>query len=73
METSVFRADSHLIHLVEKASEVLDAKIQVKTGRILSGDQFISKAEDKEYLYKFYGGECTEMEGAAIAQVCHLN
>ncbi|RRD95101.1 5'-methylthioadenosine/adenosylhomocysteine nucleosidase [Clostridiales bacterium COT073_COT-073] len=73
METSVFRADSHLIHLVEKASEVLDSRTQVKTGRILSGDQFISKTEDKEWLYQFYGGECTEMEGAAIAQVCHLN
>ena len=35
MDTSVFKADTHLIHLVEKASDVLDAKTRVITGRIL--------------------------------------
>lgn len=73
METSVFKADSHLVHIVEKASEVLDPKTVVRTGRILSGDRFISKVEEKENLYKIFKGDCTEMEGAAIAQVCHLN
>lgn len=73
METSVFKADSHLVHIVEKASEVLDPKTVVRTGRILSGDRFISKVEEKENLYKVFKGDCTEMEGAAIAQVCHLN
>lgn len=73
MENSVFKADSHLIHLVEKASDVLSSKIKVITGRMLSGDQFISKTEDREYLYNFFKGDCTEMEGAAIAQVCFLN
>lgn len=73
LETSIFKADSHLVHLVEKACEVLDPKIEIKTGRILSGDKFISKAEVREELYKNFAGDCTEMEGAAIAQVCHLN
>ncbi len=73
MDTSIFKADTHLIHLVEKASDVLDSKIKVKTGRVLSGDQFISKAEDREHLYEFFAGDCTEMEGASIAHVCYLN
>ena len=74
MDTSVFKADTHLIHLMEKASDVLDAKTRVITGRILGGDQFISKVEEREELYQFYAGDCAEIEGgAAIAQVCYLN
>lgn len=73
METSVFKADNHLVHLVEKACDILSPKTKVKTGRILCGDKFISKAEDKEDLFKVFKGDCTEMEGAAIAQVCYLN
>ena len=70
----VFKADTHLIHLMEKASDVLDAKTRVVTGRILGGDQFISKVEEREELYQFYAGDCAEIEGgAAIAQVCYLN
>ena len=74
MDTSIFKADTHLIHLVEKASDVLDAKTKVLTGRILGGDQFISSAEDRAELYQLYAGDCAEIEGgAAIAQVCYLN
>lgn len=73
MDNSTFRADTHLIHLVEKASEVLSSKTKVVTGRILSGDTFVSGAKEKEELYQEFNGECTEMEGAAIAQVCYVN
>ena len=74
MDTSVFKADPHLLHLTEKACDVLDAKIKVIAGRVLGGDQFISKAEEREALYQVYAGDCAEIEGgAAIAQVCHLN
>ncbi len=74
MDTSVFKADTHLIHLVEKASDVLDIKTRVLTGRVLGGDRFISKNEDREELYQTYAGDCAELEGgAAIAQVCYLN
>ena len=40
---------------------------------MVSGDQFISDKGKKKQLIDNFGGFCTEMEGAAIAQVCYLN
>ncbi len=45
----------------------------VYTGRVVSGDQFISDSKKKEWLIKTFDGYCTEMEGAAIAQAAYLN
>ena len=42
-------------------------------GRIVSGDQFISDKDKKDYLIKTFNGDCTEMEGAAIAHAAYLN
>lgn len=42
-------------------------------GRICSGDQFIASREKKHAILDSFGGLCTEMEGAAVAQVCWLN
>ena len=39
----------------------------------MTGDQFISDKEKKKWLADTFGGYCTEMEGAAIAQACYLN
>lgn len=73
METSTFEADSELIRIAEEAChEVLDG-ITVFTGRVLSGDQFISDKNKKEWLVDKFKGYCTEMEGAAIAQAAYLN
>ena len=47
--------------------------IHVEIGRILSGDQFISDKEKKEYLITEFQGDCTEMEGAAVAHSAYLN
>ena len=41
--------------------------------RMDSGDQFISDKEKKQWLVDTFGGYCTEMEGAAIAQAAYLN
>lgn len=46
---------------------------KVLEGRICSGDQFIATTEQRERIVSTFGGLCAEMEGAAIAQVCHLN
>jgi adenosylhomocysteine nucleosidase len=42
-------------------------------GRVASGDQFIAGKEVKERIIARTGADCTEMEGAAIAQVAHRN
>ena len=48
---------------------------KVIEGRILTGDQFITKAKIKEYAYLIdeLRGDAVEMEGAAIGHVCTIN
>ncbi|MEX2460895.1 MAG: 5'-methylthioadenosine/adenosylhomocysteine nucleosidase [Paenibacillaceae bacterium] len=71
-ETSVFVADSILSELAYQASMKLYPK-QTKKGRILSGDQFIADRDKVHALFDELFGACTEMEGAAAAQVCVTN
>ena len=63
------------VRIVEKAvaaNQEANPDIQTFTGRIVSGDQFVSSAEVKEKLVQNFQAKCTEMEGAAIAHVCRL-
>lgn len=73
MEASIFKADSRLIALAKEICEEEIPEIRVHTGRIVSGDQFISDNAKKEWLVRTFDGFCTEMEGAAIAQAAYLN
>lgn len=73
MECSVFKADPKLISIAEKACKAKLPEVGVHIGRVVSGDQFISDTARKEWLAETFGGYCTEMEGAAIAQACYLN
>ncbi|MDP4132694.1 MAG: 5'-methylthioadenosine/adenosylhomocysteine nucleosidase [Bacillota bacterium] len=47
--------------------------VTYKTGVIASGDQFVSDKNHKEEIIKAFNAIACEMEGAAIAQVCHIN
>jgi len=67
-----FQADAHLIELALNASERLFPGRSTR-GRILSGDQFIASRETVRLLHQELNGACTEMEGAALAQVCAMN
>lgn len=73
MKKSIFKADKNLINLAEKVCQEVLPSLGVHKGRIVSGDQFISDPKKKEWLVKTFGGYCTEMEGAAIAQAAYLN
>lgn len=73
METSYFQADGRLIEAAKAACEEAVPEIQVFTGRVVSGDQFVSDRQAKERISSQFGGMCTEMEGAAIAQAAYLN
>lgn len=46
---------------------------KVIRGTIVSGDVFVSDQTLKERLIRDFSGAATEMEGAAIAQVCSMN
>ncbi|TDF96547.1 5'-methylthioadenosine/adenosylhomocysteine nucleosidase [Paenibacillus piri] len=71
-ETSLFPADDKLRKLAEEAGTAL-SEGRVKVGRVLSGDQFIASRDTVAKLYEELQGACTEMEGAAVAQVCSMN
>ena len=67
-----FKAEEKLVKLA------LSAKIEghkIIAGRILTGDQFMTHKDkqEKKYLFDELHGDCIEMEGAAVAQVCTMN
>ena len=68
-----FEADEAMRKAAVEAVEKSAPDIHVFEGRVCSGDQFISKKEQKEKIISDFGGMCCEMEGAAIAQACYLN
>lgn len=73
MDTLAFKADEELIKIAENACEKAGLDIGTHVGRVVSGDQFISDKGVKENIVKNFAGDCTEMEGAAIAQTAYLN
>lgn len=72
-EQWIWKADDKLTEQAVEAGKALEAGVQVVTGRILSGDQFVASREKVAALYEQFGAHCTEMEGAAVAQVCAMN
>lgn len=73
METSVFPADERLCELAFECCKKENPGIAVFKGRVASGDCFVSNAERKALIGEQFDAFCCEMEGAAIAQVAHLN
>lgn len=73
METSLFKASERLIEIAKESCEKINKDISVFVGRVVTGDQFVSTKEKKDWILSHFQGYCTEMEGAAIAQVAYLN
>ncbi len=72
LDVMAFPADEKLSVLAFKAAEQVNPG-HTKRGRVASGDQFIAGKEIKEKIIALTGAQCTEMEGAAIAQVAYRN
>ena len=73
METLSFTADSELRKLAMEVCQNVNPDISVFEGRVVSGDQFISDKDKKNWLVETFKGSCTEMEGAAIGHAAYLN
>lgn len=73
MDTFSFPADGILVEKAVEANTQANPDIKTFTGRIVSGDQFVSSSEVKERLVSNFQARCTEMEGAAIAHTAYLN
>lgn len=71
MDVSFFPSDEDLIALAQGSATKLD--IPHVLARIASGDKFVSDLDTKAKIRSRFGAACVEMEGAAIAQACHLN
>ncbi len=66
-----FPADPSLMRLAEQACErVFPGRSRI--GKVLSGDQFIADRDAVKWMHEELHGFCVEMEGAAVAQVCHM-
>ena len=71
MDVLAFPADADL-----RAAAVAAARAEgvvAHEGRVASGDRFVRDAAEKERIAAAFDARCCEMEGVAIAQVCHLN
>ncbi len=68
-----FPADEHLLRVAQECCRKANPDIHTFTGRIASGDQFVSSREKKTWIRDNFEAYCTEMEGAAIAQAAYLN
>lgn len=75
----VFHGHAKLNHM---AKEIAESAVlvplnghapQIYSGRILSGDQFISQTEKARKLFDTHQALCTDMEAAAIAHTCEVN
>lgn len=66
-----FEADEALRRAVTEAARGIGG-VRVFEGRVCSGDQFIGSSAAKRRIIETFGGMCCEMEGAAIAHVCHV-
>lgn len=73
LDTFSFPADEALVRKAIRANEKANPDIHTFTGRIASGDQFISSKEVKDRIVENFHPLCVEMEGAAIAQAAYLN
>lgn len=70
---AAFTADETMIALAMESCKAVNPDINCRSGRVVSGDQFISSKEIKAKLIEIFGGYCAEMEGAAIAHAATLN
>ena len=73
LDTLACPADPVLRVAAVKACREAAPEIGVFAGRVVSGDQFICDRGTKDRIKKVFGGLCTEMEGAAIAQAAYIN
>ncbi|WPC74639.1 5'-methylthioadenosine/S-adenosylhomocysteine nucleosidase [Vibrio porteresiae] len=70
-QPAAFQADAHLMSVAEKALESMADKHAVR-GLICTGDAFICKPEQQEYIRRHFPNVvAVEMEASAIAQTCH--
>lgn len=59
--------------LRRRALEVSLSDHTIVEGRVLTGDTFVEDESYRENIRRDLDGDCVEMEGAAVGQVCTMN
>lgn len=72
LDALAFPADEALAGMAFAAAEAVNPG-HTRMGRVASGDQFVSRGEQKEQIIAATGALCTEMEGVGIAQTAYRN
>ncbi len=72
MDTYIFEADRELVDLAYSVAVEKFGREKVRNGRLVSGDEFVASVEKIKWLRDTFNADCTEMEGAAVAHVCHV-
>lgn len=67
-----FKCCEYFNKLIIKASREIP-NLNIHTGTILTGDQFIADQSTLSELRNEFGGIACEMEGGSIGQVCYIN
>ena len=67
-----YPADEKMMAYAFAAAEAVNPG-HTRTGRVASGDQFVSRKDQKAHIIEVTGAVCTEMEGAAIAHTAYRN
>lgn len=68
-----FYSDQNLINKSKMIIENMNEDFKAVIGLIATGDVFVQDIKIKDEIKKEFNADCTEMEGAAIAQVCTLD
>ena len=64
-------ADAHMNDVM--ADCLKERGIKFKKGTIATGDQFIAREEQKDYITDHFEAIAAEMEGGSIGHVCYVN
>lgn len=72
MKDIYFRADSKLLILCEEITKCLRINGRCYTGRIVTGEAFITHRERDNLIEKF-DPLCVDMESASVAHTCYVN
>jgi adenosylhomocysteine nucleosidase len=59
------------VHLTRIATSEGERAPAIRTGTVATGDVFVASAAKKEELRRVFEADAVEMEGAAVAHVCH--
>jgi len=71
--TEVFSSDSAAVQQIYQCTKDNFDNIDIKIGKIVTGDTFIDKAALKQGIYARYHADCVDMESAAIAHTCYVH